>query len=357
MEHQQEFDVLKTEMESLKRTHKDEVDALKKSHEKAIKAVEDKNRKSAIRRNVALILLSLAIILLGFMYYSLSQDNKDLQRKNFDLRNELLSRNEIREREGQAREILSALRSDSIAGKFYDSLVYVDCVERFRDADYFSNVASGVIIGGSFIGALPSNFCREYRSSVSEYGFVNSDGIKSAMQSLYAKDFSVRSDMRFTFELAFSSDSLGSWNDNWDSKKKILEDAAFFSTKNLRPGTGILISELLAKIADHVNEDPVFRFFFKTEHEGVYVAAAVRGNKVTGCYIASNNNAVRRTTFFRDIWEKVRQSDFDGEENVIQVSLWEPDSRLDSDIDFDTCVDIFLNQLLERSRKIETGKY
>jgi hypothetical protein len=75
----------------------------------------------------------------------------------------------------------------------------------------------------------------------------------------------------------------------------------------------------------------------------------MRGNKVSGCYLSSGKNAVNRSSFFNEMREKIRQSEFDGEENTIQISLWNPDTRLDGEIDFNTCIDIFIKQLSERS--------
>lgn len=315
----------KSGIASLTRSHKEETAALEREHKGEIKNLKDAHKKSIRLRNIFLVLLLIAVAAVGFVCYRLSQDNKTLQRENFNLRNELLSRNETREREAQAKEILAVLRSDSLVGKFFDALVYVDCDD-------------GVRVAGSL--SLPSTFSREFKDSKPERGFVNLDGIKTTLQSLYSKNFVVKSDLRFTFETT----SLKTWTE----KKNLIEEAAFLSTKNLRPVQEFPIAELESKIADHL--DSTLRFLFRTDREGVYVAAVVRGSRLTERYLASDNNAVERDSFLRELWEKVRQSDFDGEENVIQISLWKADERLERGIDFNECVEIFLNQLLERSR-------
>lgn len=351
---QKDFGELKSEIESLKA----KVEALKKDNEKEIVSLKQDNEAKLTSlkkaneteiaslkrtRNIVLFLMLIAIIGLGIAYFMLNRSYENIHRENIRLRNEQALRKEQREREGKAKEILLSLRSDSVAGRFYDSLVYVDYVNNFRDADHFSGNDKGVVLAGS-LTLPPLFFCREYESSQSELGFFNSDGLKSALKSLYRGDFSVRSNMRFIFE----SDPSRSWND----KKNMLEDAAFFSAKTLRPGAGSSITGLESKIADclkETNDEPVLRFFFSTNHDGLYVTAIMKGNKVSGCYLSSGKNAVNRSAFFNDIREKLRQSEFDGEENTIQISLWNPDTRLDGEIDFNTCIDIFIKQLSERS--------
>ena len=315
-----------------------EIDALKTNINSLEKAIElDQKKIKWLKKVIALLLL--IVIAAGVVCYLFNQTCNDLAYEINKLQKELSSRNENDERRVQVESILSALKGNTNVRKFYasDSLVYVDYIAGTKYTQHNGNFIAGSLL-------IPSNFCEEFGNSPAEYGFFNNNGIKAAITSLEHGDFIVRSNRKFTF--ATNTKPL-------NEKLNLLENSAILSLKSLNPGKGGYIANLdesLANVLKNDTGDITFRFFFATSKEGLYVLSIVRGNKLTACYLVSNAGMIRRNLLQQNLQSNVTQRNFESGGADIEISLWEPDNKLNDESDFDTCVDIFTTQLLERSK-------
>lgn len=304
---------------------------------------EEKLKKARRLRNIACALLVLVLISAGAVCYILSQECDALNLRVSSLQQEISFSKENAARSEKVREILSALNRDSDIGKFYasDSLVYADYVYGSKYLDRSGNRIAGNL-------SLPSKFCKIFGNSPYENGFFNKNGLKSALASLRDGDFVVRNSSKFVC----ATDTKRSFREKFD----ILSEASFFSLRSLNPGKGDYFAGLEENISDvlrnHSGEEITFRFFFATSERNLYLMSAVKGNKLSACYLFSDYYDVfRRDSFLRDLRENLTQKDFETNGVDIVFSLWKPEKRLlDDRIDFDSCVDIFISQLTERNK-------
>ena len=303
---------------------------------------EIKSRNKKIRsRNIMSALLLLLVIAAGSICYILQKEADTSNRRINALDSELSSLRENDSRNAQVQSILSALKSNPSVKKFYasDSLVYVDHIDGTKRVN-----VKGKAVAGNL--SVPSNFCEEFENSSAEYGFFNRKGLEETLRAFRQGDFFVKDDRNF----AYSTDSGRSLHE----KLSLLGESAFFSLRSLKPGRGAYIANLEESIVNALKEndddDLTFRFFFATSENGLYVLSVVRDNKLKGCYLVSDDGTVRRDLLLRNIRENLTQRNFDTSGADIEVSLWSSDSRLNDEIDFNSCINIFVTQLLERSK-------
>ena len=320
---------------------KREIDQL---NEKISQNEKEITRLNKARRlwSIACILLVLVLISAGAACYILFQERATLNAEVSRLNQEISRSNENIARNEQARKILSALNSDSNVRKFYASGSLV-CADYIYGTNKFDR--SGNRIAGNL--SMPVKFCEDFSNSPSEYGFFNRNGLKSALESLRHGDFMIRNSSKFICE----TDTKRSFREKFD----ILSVASFFSLKSLNPGKGAYIAGLEENISDvlrnHSGEEITFRFFFATSERDLYVMSTIKGNKLSGCYLVSDYDLFRRDLFLRDLQENLTQKDFDTGGADIEFLLQKPEIRLlDGGLDFDSCIDIFISQLTERSR-------
>ena len=216
--------------------------------------------------------------------------------------------------------------------------MYVDCLENnnnYYNADYIEYPAQGRAVAGSLnLSALNLNFfCREYRNSVPEKGFLNFNALKSAFNSINQGGLNIRSNERFMFNA--DSSSLA-------DKINLILNKAFLSVNALDAKNNLNnLNNLSKNIADNLSDEAVFRFFFATRLDGVYVVGIAKGSNLISCYIASDKPAVDRNALNEALKGNIAQSG-----QTLDIWLWKPDNKLlQGNSNFNTCIDVFINQL------------
>ena len=291
---------------------------------------------------LVIIILLIAAVLAG--YYLLMQKINTLNNENETLRQMAALRDEENKLiKNKAEDVLSTIENDPMLRKYYNagSLVYVDCTRNFSNKNYIENPEHGETITGNL--PLPKFFCKEYYESSSENGFFNANGLKAVFQSLNKGDFGVRSNERFMF----TTDN----NSTLSEKIELLTKGAFFSLKTLKEGQGVFLKNLEEKIAQALKNSPndeiFFRFFFATSSDGLYLIAVVNNGRLIGYYLASNSPAVNSVSI-----SEALKTNLDQIGDGLDIYLWNPDEKLNDSADWDTCIDVFIKQLAERSKKI-----
>ena len=302
---------------------------------------ENQGLRHKILHVFVLVLLLIAGILTG--YYLLMQNMDTLSNAIKILRQTAALRIEERELKNRAEEVVATVANDLLLRKYYNAgaLVYVDCARNFSNKDYIENIERGETIAGNL--SIPKFFCKEYYESSSENGFFNASGLKAAFKSLNKGDLSIRSNERFMF----TADD----NSTLSEKIELLANESLFSLKTLQERPGIFLENLEEKIAryfkdnkNNLNDENFFRFFFATASDGIYLAAIVNNSRLIGCYLAANSPAVSRASISEALKKNLNQIG-DG----LDIHLLKPDARLNNSVDFDTCIDVFIKQLAERS--------
>ena len=302
---------------------------------------ESKDKSKNLRKKVVFLFVALVLLIVAIFagYYFSMQKLNVLQNENETLRQTVALRNENNEFQSRAEEILSTIKNDSLLRKYYNagSLVYADYVSNFSNRDYFENSERGQTIAGSL--SVPKFFCREYYESATENGFFDASGIKAAFETLNKGDFGVRSNKRFMFTV----------DDNSDLSRKIeiLTNAAFFSLKSLKEGQGNFLTNLEKKIAqvlkNQSDSENFFRFFFATTSKNLYLVAVVNNGRLLGYYLAADYSVVKKASISEALRTNLEQIG-DG----LDIRLWKQDEKLNDNADFNTCIDVFIEQLAER---------
>ena len=326
-------------MQKLEKENQKLRDTVNDTQEK-LEALEKENQglRRKIRLVLVIVILLIAAILAG--YYSLMQNMNTLRNENETLRQEAALRAEDNELKNRTEEVLSTIENDPLLRKYYNagSLVYVDCIRNFSNKNYIENPERGEIIAGNL--SIPKFFCKEYYESSSENGFFNANGLKAAFQLLNKGDFGVRSNERFMFTVDDNS--------TLSEKIELLANRAFFSLKTIQEKPGIFLENLAEKIAqalkNGLNDEIFFRFFFGTNSDGLYLVAVVNDSRLIGYYLATNSPAVSRTSI-----SEALNINLDQIGDGLDIHLWKPDEKLNDSADFDTCIDVFIKQLVERS--------
>ena len=322
----------------------------------ALKVAEGE-RDSAKRHFRLLLVAMIVLVILGVASFVIlgnklkSQEEAiNISRQNEEKQAQLESslQREKEEMANRAKDILTKVKNDPLVKRFYtaDALVRVDFALDFRDRDFFiEGITGGLIVGNS---TVPYFFCRDYGKTPSSYGFVHADALKAALRSLNAGNFSVQGGKRFMF----TTDGATAW----DNKKASLDDAAFFSINALSPARGISVNDIEGKLVETFerkigNGSNVFRFFFRTEQDGLYVMSLVRESGASSYYLVADRPLYKRESLLQSLKENIVSLGYDSKE--VEISLWEANERLaESNVDFDACLDIFLDQLLKRQNPI-----
>ena len=201
------------------------------------------------------------------------------------------------------------------------ALEKIDSITAIRNDDYF--------IEGNLA------FCKAFTNSTANYGFINKDKFNEFLSSLYGGELSTRGQSSFSFKCS------NVWKPD--------ADFLLLSIKSLKPehadGT-----EKLYKDGD------ITRLFFKTNIKNMYLVVILQNDNNAKFYIASRQsffNKDRLNTILRD--EKI--INYEDEQAKITFNLWTPDSRLQNgDINISKCIDIFVNQFLQRAENFETAR-
>ena len=211
-----------------------------------------------------------------------------------------------------------------------DALEWIDVVSDFKDKEYFNE------------GAV--NFCREYTNSSSSYGFANKDYLVNTIKSFYGGGFALDSNRKFSFNLS-SSTIL------WNNTIKSTGEEAFFSLKNLQPGkSGDMISlalRLLQTLKDkNIDNNSAVRLFFRTNYDWLQVVAVIRENTDPTYYLAGNKPLLEKNSLVKTLMDNDRIT-LDSSMENLTFNLLKSDSSLKFGTNIDTCLDVFINQLLE----------
>lgn len=210
-----------------------------------------------------------------------------------------------------------------------DALEWIDFVSDFKDKDHFSE------------GSL--TFSREYPNSLSSYGFIDRDNLKDTVRKLYGGGFSIKDERRFMFKL---SGSTILWNNTVQSTG----EGAFFSLKTLKPGkAGDVISlalQLLQTVkTTRTGKNSAIRLFFRTDNEAVRVVAVIREGVQPTYYLAANKPLLERHLLVRTLLDSEKIA-LDSSMEELTFTLVRSDDRLRHGTDLDTCLNIFIDQLI-----------
>ena len=227
--------------------------------------------------------------------------------------------------------IPNAANDDSEIKKFLDAdaLEWIDFVSDFKDRDYFTD------------GSL--TFSREYVNSLSSYGFIDREKLKNTIRSFYGGGFSLLDNMRFTFRL---SGSTVLWNNTISSTG----EEAFFSLKTLKPGKGGDVLNLALRLLQTVrttktDRHSAVRLFFRTDNDAIRVVAVIRDDMPTTYYLASNRPLIERYSLVRTLMDADRIA-LDASMENLMFTLPQADEKLKSGVDLDTCLDVFISQII-----------
>ncbi len=220
----------------------------------------------------------------------------------------------------------------------FDNLCRIDFVEDFMNrASFDEDDLSGKIISGNK-NLKSLTFCRDYPKI---YGFFNETAMLYSVEKLIAfcSDFSVRSNRRF----------ICTYNSNL-SLENMINEISRESFFNFPEEIKLKNSEIILKL-NEIEEDSLsgsFRFFYRTETEGLYAVSVIRddGEKVTN-YIAvekekegKNFKLFNRGEFEKKLFEKIKMRN-----GYIEFLLSKDDVRLSNpDITFEECLKIFIEE-------------
>ncbi len=298
---------------------------------------------------VLAVLVIVSFVILGYKLIS-QEEIITISRRNEEKQAqlEISLQREKEERMNRAKDILAKVKSDPMVKRFYaaDALFRVDFVLDFRDRDFFVEGTTGALVVGN--SACPSFFCRDYGKTSSAYGFTHTEALKAALHSLNAGNFSVLGNKRFMFSTEEAT--------AWDNKKSSLDEAAFLSINTLSPVHGISTDGIEGKLAEAfegkaANGSSAFRFFFKTDQDGLYVMSLIRENGASSYYLVADRPLYKRDPLLQGLKEHIVSLGYGS--NEVEFSLWDADERLaEKNMGFDACLDIFLEQLLKRQNPI-----
>lgn len=219
-----------------------------------------------------------------------------------------------------------------------DALEWIDVVSDFKDREYFSE------------GSL--NFCREYTNSSSSYGFADKDYLMKTIKSFYGGGFAIDTNRKFSFSL--SSNTI-----LWNNTIKSAGEEAFFALKNLKPGkSGDMISlalRLLQTLKDkNIDNHSAVRLFFRTNHDWLQVAAVIRENADPTYYLVGNKPILEKNSLVKTLMDNDRIT-LDSSMEKLTFNLLKSDSNVKFGVNLDTCLDVFINQVLKNLDAIATG--
>ncbi len=216
-----------------------------------------------------------------------------------------------------------------------DSLEWIDIISDFKDREYFRE------------GSL--TFCREYTNSLSRYGFADSDYLVSAIKKFYGGGFSVHDSRNFTFRLSGSTVL-------WNNTIKSAGENAFYSLKTLKPGKSGDVISLALKLLQNVKNKKIgnrnaVRLFFRTNCDWLRVVAVIREGIPPTYYLAGNRPLLERRTLPDILMDKKRIA-LDDSDDTLTFSLLTSDSRIKTGAELDTCLNVFIGQILGKLKGV-----
>ncbi|MBQ8693999.1 MAG: hypothetical protein IJ859_08585 [Synergistaceae bacterium] len=200
------------------------------------------------------------------------------------------------------------------------ALEKIDSVAAIRNDDYF--------IEGNLA------FCKAFTNSIANYAFINEDKFKEFLSSFNDGELSTRGQSSFSFKCSKT------WRPD--------ADFLLLSIKSLKP-------EYADETENLYEDSGITRLFFKTNIKNVYLVAILQNDKDAKFYIASRQSFFskdRLNELLRD--EKVINYEY--ERGRMTFNLWMPDSRLLNG-DAEQCINIFVNQFLQRAENFETARW
>ena len=212
-----------------------------------------------------------------------------------------------------------------------DALEWIDFIADFKDKDYFKE---GIL-----------NFCREYPNSLSSYGFVDREYLMNTIRKFYGGRFSLQDNKKFMFRLSGNTVL-------WNNTIKSTGENAFFSLKTLRPGKGGDILNLALRLLQTVRDTKIdsrhaIRLFFRTNYDWLRVVAVIREGVPPTYYLAGNKTLVERNSLAEALMNP-DNIELDSSMEDLMFNLLKPDSRLQSSANLDTCLYIFIEQVLAK---------
>ena len=217
-----------------------------------------------------------------------------------------------------------------------DALEWIDFVPDFKDREFFRE------------GGL--TFCREYTNSLSSYGFADRDYLSNTLRKFYGGGFSLLDNENFTFRLSGSTVL-------WTNTIQSAGENAFFSLKTLRPGKGGDVISLALRLLQTVKNKNIssrhaVRLFFRTDCDWLRVVAVIREGVPPTYYLAGNRPLLKRNSLVKLLMDSER-IELDASMDNLMFKLLRADSRVGTGADLDTCINVFIEQILG---KLEEGR-
>ena len=174
-------------------------------------------------------------------------------------------------------------------------------------------------------------FCVLPLSSTPKYGFVDRDKLSDYLKSLYDRGFDTNGASSFSFRLSS------------DKEINLKAEEFLLSKESLRPVK-----------ADKQPKDPgesfgLTRYFFKTDHEGVYLVVVPKDSKQRIRFFLATDKSVIDVSKLNDALDKNIKQD----SQKVTFKLLTPVDMMERR-NFENCLDIFIRQVLEKSEVIET---
>lgn len=210
--------------------------------------------------------------------------------------------------------ILEVMRSDSLLKNFrsIDSLERIDYVDKVSDAGYFGE---GIL-----------KFCEVPRYSPATYVFIDKVKFRDALKEFYGGELVINGTSSFSFRRSHDKEV------NLTSEKISLSLNSLQSYKAEHPR---VYGERL----------DIARYFFRTDHEGVYLVVVPKDSRGRNRYFIASDQAVFNIDSLNEtLRDSIRE---DSESERVTFTLWKPEATL-SGKNIDECIDIFIRQLFEQ---------
>ena len=207
--------------------------------------------------------------------------------------------------------------------EFYDA-------EALERVDYVNNIPKE-----EYFNEERMTFCVLPLSSTPKYGFVDRDKLSDYLKSLYDRGFDTNGASSFSFRLS--------------SNKEINLKAEEFllSKESLRPVKGPVKADKQPK--DPGESFGLTRYFFKTDHEGVYLVVVPKDSKQRIRFFLATDKSVIDVSKLNDALDKNIKQD----SQKVTFKLLTPVDMMERR-NFENCLDLFIRQVLEKSEVIET---
>lgn len=211
-------------------------------------------------------------------------------------------------------DILDVMKSDSLLENFRnpESLERIDYVDKVNDAGYFRE---GIL-----------NFCEVPRYSPAAYVFIDGVKFRDVLKEIYGGELEINGTSSFSFRRLHDKEA------NITSEKISLSLNSLKSYKAEHPR---VYGERL----------DIARYFFRTDHEGVYLVVIPEDSRGRRRYFIAGNQAIFNSDSLNEALRDSIREDYESER--VTFTLWKPEATL-SGRSIDECIDIFIGQLFEQ---------